>query len=117
MPLPTSLNAYPDCYEFCEKCVDDPIGARRPFRTEGEAADFRNRCNRYRALTRQQNRQIYPPDDARHGTSDYDEVRFTIRMASDGWYFLYGRKVDPATAEIELLSEVEGATDDNETPA
>lgn len=109
--------AYPDCYAFAEECVDDPIGARRPFRTEGEAIQFRKRCNYFRELDRKQNRLIYPEDDKRHGTSDYDPIAFTVREGADGWWWVYGRRLSDGKEDIERLSDVEGMTDDDQARA
>lgn len=108
MSLPTVPTAFPDCYAFCEECVDDPIGARRPFKTEGQAIQFRKRCHHFRELARKQNKQIYPPDDARHGTSDYDPIAFTILEDTEGEWWVYGRKLSEGKKDIERLSDIEG---------
>lgn len=109
MALPSSPQAYPDCFDFCEKIIDDPIGARKPFRTNGEAKLFRLRCYRFRTLTQQQNRQIYPPDDKRHGTSAYDEIVFRVMAGEDGWHWVYGKRTSTTVAldDVEPLSEIE----------
>jgi hypothetical protein len=107
MALPSSPNAYPDCFAFLEACVDDPIGARKPFQRRDEALHFRFRCNQFRVLTRRQNCELYPPDDKRHGTSDYDEVVMTIESSEDGWFWVYGKKMSASVDDIEPLSEIE----------
>lgn len=112
MTLSTSPNAYPDCFTFCEKCLDDSVGARRAFKTESEAVRFRVRCNYFRKLSRRQNAELYEPDDKRHGTSDYDVISFTVREGPDGWWWVYGRKLSENEEDIESLSEVEPANDD-----
>lgn len=113
MALPSSPQAYPDCYDFLEKCIDDIVGARKPFRDRGLAMEFRQRCYYFRTLTQRQNRSIYPPDDKRHGTSDYDEIRMTIETSEDGWFWVYGKKMSININDVESLSEIEN---DNETP-
>ena len=122
MTLSVSPNAYPDCFAFFEKCIDDPIGARKPFPSRSDAFDFRNRANYYRILVRRQNEKLYPPDDKRHGTSDYDEVRMSLKPAvEEGWWWVYGKKMTMMADDIEGLSEVEpaepaadGEIDDNQ---
>lgn len=106
--MPKVPTAYPDCYAFMEECADDPIGARRAFKTEGEAIQFRKRCNFFRELTRKQNSMIYPPDDQRHGTSDYDSIALTVRVGEDSWWWVYGRRLSEGKEDIERLSDVEG---------
>lgn len=117
MSMSTVPTAYPDCYAFAEECVDDAIGARRAFKTEGEAIQFRKRCNYFRELARKENKRIYPIDDKRHGTSDYDAIAFTVREGTDGWWWVYGRKLSEGKEDIERLSDVEGMRDANETSA
>lgn len=112
MALPTSPQSFPDCFDFCEKCVDDAIGARKPFKTEGEAKLFRLRCYRFRELTRQQNRSIYPPDDIRHGTSAYDELVLTISASEDGWWWVYGKRLTVGLDDVESLSQVEDKSEE-----
>lgn len=114
MSMPKVPTAYPDCAAFAEQCVDDSIGARRPFKTEGEAVQFRKRMNFFRELERKQNARIYSPDDKRHGTSDYDLIQFTIKESEDGWWWVYGRRLKEGTEDIERLSDIEGASDDHQ---
>lgn len=116
MPMSNVPTAYPDCFAFCEKCVDDDVGARKAFKEEGGAMQFRNRCNYFRILTRRENARIYPEEDKRHGTSDYDAIAFTIRQGADGWWWVYGRKLALGEEDIESLSQVEAAAV-NETPS
>lgn len=117
MALPRSVNSYPDCFDFCEKCSEDSVGARKPFRHREEAFHFRNRCNRFRQLTREQNKEIYPPDDKRHGTSDYDELVFTIEPGADGWWWCYGKKLSVGLDDVESLSEIEDEENGNKASA
>lgn len=117
MALPSSPQSFPDCYDFCEKCIDDPIGARKPFKTEGDAKLFRLRCYRFRTLTQRQNRSIYPPDDLRHGTSAYDELTLTIAQGEDGWWWVYGKKLSVGLDDVEPLTQPEEEENGNEASA
>ena len=113
MSQPTSPNAYPDCFDFFEKCMDDPVGARKPFKNRSDAFDFRSRAHYYRSLVRKQNERLYPPDDKRHGTSDYDEFRMTLEPATEeGWWWVYGRKLSRTVDDVEGLSLTEPTEDD-----
>lgn len=115
MSQPTSPNAYPDCFDFFEKCMDDPLGGRKPFKNRSEAFAFRTRAHYFRSLVRKQNAQLYSPDDKRHGTSDYDEIRMTLEPAvEEGWWWVYGRKLSRTIDDVEGLSATEPVEDEEE---
>jgi|SRR5579859_261996 len=106
MALPNSPQSYPDCYDFLEKAIDDTLGARKPFKTEEECRLFRLRCYRFRELTRQQNKTIYPLEDKRYGTSDYDELVLQIHGGADDWHWVYARRLTVGLDDVEPLSSV-----------
>lgn len=107
MALSTSILAYKDCEEFLERAIDDPKGARVPFRTEGEATYWRMRANQFRQLHREQNRLTFDLGHQMHGHSPYDELTLSIKHSQDGYVWVYAQKLKLDPGIIENLSEIE----------
>jgi hypothetical protein len=110
MGLSNSILAYQDCAKFMERAVDDPKGARVPFRTEQEAEYWRMRCYQYRKLDRAQNKIVFNPGDKMFGLSVFDELSLTIKHSEDGWAWVYAQKITINPGVIESLSEVPEVT-------
>lgn len=110
MPTSKSRLAYPDCESFLNAALEDEVGARLPFLTEGQAMQFRVRLNTYRTIVREDNADVYPSKDhPLHGRSEYDPLSFTVSGPdSAGEYWVYARRNDAREGEIERLSEIEG---------
>ena len=106
MALSNSILAYIDCKEFLERAVDDERGARIPFRTEKEAEYWRMRCNQFRKLDRQQNRQVFELGHKMHGNSEYDGLTMIIRHSQDGYAWVYAEKRIIEPGLIENLSDI-----------
>jgi hypothetical protein len=114
MSLPTSLQSYPDCYDFFDKIADDPRGGRVCLGAEGDANYFRMRCNQFRQLAREESRKVYEEGNPKHGTTEYDRFRLQVKEDTNGKWWVYAIRMQLNSEEIELLSEVEGYVDGNE---
>jgi hypothetical protein len=109
MPAPTSRLAYPDVESFFDAALADDIGARLPFRSKGEAIQFRVRANNFRSICRADNARIYrDPAEPLHGRSVYDALQLTILGPdANNEYWVYARRVETIIAEVEPLSTLE----------
>jgi hypothetical protein len=131
MALSNSILAYADCSEFLERALDAERGARIPFLAETEARYWRMRCNQFRTLHREQNRQIHEIGTKMHGVSEYDELTMTIKQSSDGYFWVYAQKRTIRAGDIEEIPieeaplqitqdeirMLEDHSDDDQTPA
>ena len=109
MPTSSSPLAYPDCESFLSVALEDEIGARLPFLTEGHARQFMVRCNTFRSMCRGDNKKIKQRDDPMYGRSEYDPLQITVLPTEDASeWFVYARRYKINESEIESLSEIEG---------
>jgi len=108
MSMPTSLRAYADCEALFEQATADPKGCRAQFASEASAIHMRTRMHQFRKLDRDYNAGLYPVEDPKHGTSQYDDFECRIFMDEDNFWWLY---IEPRSARVltvEGLSEVGG---------
>ena len=109
MSISSSRQAYPDCTELFERAIDDPRGVRIWIGDEGKARHFIMRMHQCRQINRNDNAKIYPdPGHPLHGSSEWDPLRCTMRVDSEGEWWVYVEKVKLNTEMIESLAEIEG---------
>ena len=107
MALSRSIQAYQDCLDFMEKCLEYPTGGRMWFRSDREAEFWRMRCNQARKLDREQNSRMHGPDDPRFGVSPFDTLMFVIKESSDGFHWVYGQRMILDTQKVEPIPDEE----------
>lgn len=107
MSLPHQIAAYADCFELYDAAKADPKGARTVFPTYGAAFRMRARMNMARYLQRVESSRMYPASDQRHGKSEYDELRVTIKEDTEGEWWVYVDRHGLDLQLIQPLSEVE----------
>lgn len=111
MPTSSSRLSYPDCEQFFDKALEDEVGARLCFQTEGHARQFLVRANTFRKICRQDNKQIHrlDPENPMYGRCEYDPITLTIVPTEDkSEWFVYGRRNVIGDGMLESLAEVEG---------
>lgn len=111
MGTSSSRLSYPDCEQFFNKALEDPIGVRLYFQTEGHARQFYVRCNSYRTICREDNQKIHSQDRNHplYGRSEYDPIQLTVIPTEDrSEWFVYARIYALNESAIESLSELEG---------
>lgn len=109
MGTSSSRLSYPDCEQFFNKALEDPIGVRLYFQTEGHARQFYVRCNTFRTICRKDNTKIYERGSQDYGVSVYDPVQLTVIPTEDrSEWFVYARIYALNESAIESLSELEG---------
>lgn len=107
MTLSESELAYRDCFEVLDNAMEHKLGIRKEFPSTESAKYFQMRCNQARKLNRRKTSRIYSdPNDPRHGTSIYDELRITVEWDEDKVY-LYLRKLIEPAGKVESLDDLE----------
>jgi len=107
--LPTSIQAYSDCYDVFERAKADPVGIRVWVgEREKDAVYLRSRMHYYRSLLRDQNAILFPKGHPMHGCCEYDV--FVLRPVQDteGDWWLYIEANIISADRIESLSEASG---------
>lgn len=111
MPTSTSRLSYPDCEAFFNRALEDEIGVRLYFQTQGHARQFYVRCNTFRSICRDDNRKMYDRDHPMYSRSEYDPIQLTVVPTEDqAEWFVYARRYRINEAEIESLGDIEGNT-------
>jgi len=106
MSLSNSPLAYADCYDFMDRAINDPIGARVAISTENAAVHMRMRCHQARNINRTENSKTYPNSNhPLNGKSPYDVLVLKIKEENERVY-LYAERYDMEIDGIEMLSEV-----------
>ena len=111
MALPETMAAYDDCYSLYEAAQADGRGARALLPTYGEALMMRMRLNQARVLERRESARLYERTDHRHGKSENDKFKVTIResVEGDGWW-VYIEVWTLNCITVEGLSDETGTT-------
>jgi hypothetical protein len=105
--LPHQIAAYEDCFEIFDAALADPKGARACPITREKAYHLRMRMNMARYLHRRESMRMYPVEDQRHGKSEYDKLKTTIKEDTSGEWWVYVERWGGDIAVIEPLTEVE----------
>lgn len=111
MTTSTSRLAFTDCEDIFQKAMEDSVGIRVMFETEGKARHFIGRMHRFRELDRQDNAANYEKGSPMHGKSTYDQcvVRLprkeTFANGDVGWW-VHIEKMTIENMIIESLSEL-----------
>jgi len=107
MTLPSSLQAYQDCYDFFDRIMDDPQGGRVYRGSYEDAFNWRQRAHYFRTLDRKQSTLMYGPDDKRYGRSPFDVFRLTLKQDTEGGWWVYATRAKINEEDIQLLSELD----------
>jgi len=110
--LPTSRQAYQDCFDLFDKAIEDPKGIRFKVADYDEAFRMRQRLHYARSLDRKANETMYEPGMKMHGCSIYDPIAVRIKELKSGTY-LYVEPIDLDHDKVETLSDLE----EEEVPA
>lgn len=78
MGISKSPLAYGDVRATFDAAIESSRGLKLTFEKYGDAIRWRYRAGKYRAMTCQQNKEVYPPDHPMHGRSPYDEFEFKL---------------------------------------
>ena len=116
MPMSDSRFAYQDCFAVYERAMTDPQGARLALGTWDRANYFRMRMHKARVIDRRDNAEAYEEGEPMHGRSEYDVFSLSIKEDVEGEFWLYLSKntENNISADIEMLSEINPALEDDE---
>lgn len=120
MPASRSRLAYGDCETFLDEALADAEGARLEFPNYGQAHYFMMRCHTFRAIARDDNKEIHKEDRNHplYGRSDYDVLRLSVKKGVDGeaqhWVYAIKNQLDPGDVERLTPEEEEPATEGGE---
>lgn len=107
MPLPNTIDSYHHELAIWEQALNDPKGVRVCYPNWDVAHQARSRFQQARALDRQQNKRIYPPDHRLYGKSSFDVLICRIREDASGEHWVYIERHGREVLAVEPLSEVE----------
>lgn len=99
MPLSPSLASYEDARAIMDAAAESTKGVKVPFPSRGKAIQMRQRCYKFRVLTRAENAKIYPATHPMHNSSVYEDLHITIADS-----VLFVQKVSAEALKIEELS-------------
>lgn len=74
MPLSPSILSYDDCRKVLDQALEADIGVSVELLNPGMAINFRQRCYRFRSLTREVAMRTFPEGDPLHSVSAYDTL-------------------------------------------
>jgi len=106
MTTSSSRLAFADCFDFMDRALEDPKGARASFGDRGSAMHFRVRLHTARRYDREANKEVYSPGDPMYGISEYDKLTASIREDGDIWYIYLEHRAQLTT--VESLSDLKG---------
>ena len=89
MSATASRNAYEDCFELLDKALDSANGVRNGHRERGSAMQMFTRLHRARQIDRDQNSEVYPEGDPKHGVSEYDTLVIRSPKEEKGKWWIY----------------------------
>lgn len=115
MPTSTSRLSFQDCFDYLDRALADDKGIRIGFNRYGDAMQFRLRCNKARAVDRQENAETYESTHPLFGRSEYDCLLLRV-VEEDGQAFVYFQRKDALGLRVESLSEVEERDEEPDEP-
>ena len=89
-------------YELMDKAMKEKNGSRAHIGSREAAKTYRLRLNMARQLDRKLNREAYPEGHLLHGSSEYDELVFTVRDDTDDEWWVYLEKA-LAPSHVEAI--------------
>lgn len=105
MSLPARIEAYDDCFDTFDAALADAHGYRVCFADHGAANIFMLRMHMARSLQRDLHKRIYPKDDPKWGSSEYDKlVVRTPRQDAAGEWWVYIERASSSILAGEPLS-------------
>lgn len=78
-----SVLANQDLRALLDRALESPRGVELSLPTLNAAYTLRHRIYSLRETDRGQSRDLYPPDDPKHGVSVYDILTIVLRKAND----------------------------------
>jgi hypothetical protein len=82
MTVTDSPFAYDDIKSLLDRALSSTKGVKTICASHGQAVRLRQRCNKFRAMDRRENRKIYEPDHPLHGRSSFDCLIFRLEPGS-----------------------------------
>lgn len=109
MSLPNTPLAYAAEFEYFDKALADPLGARVHAGTRDQALNLRFRLNAARRIDREKLKESLKRGDPAWGTSPFDAIVCRLKQDTEDEWWVYLERNDVGVRHVESLSG-EGAS-------